>query len=47
MDSFLLYIFILGLRLFAKIVKLKDKILNFPWTKDDNQNVRWNYDKGK
>jgi hypothetical protein len=43
MDYFSLYIFIasiLRLKLLAKIVKLKNKTLSFPKTKDDSQNVR-------
>jgi len=43
MDYFLLCIFIasiLGLKLSAKVVKLKNKTLDFPKTKDDSQNVR-------
>jgi len=45
MDYFLLYHFIasiLGLKLSTKIVKLKNKTLSVPKTKDDSQNVRWN-----
>ncbi len=38
---------LLTIKLFANLVKSKNKTLGFMETKDDNQNARWDYAKRK